>query len=216
MIKIKTNSTNSDWVLTPIAGIVIFVLLYFIASILYPGGSQADTASKGFSWLHNYWCNLLNENGINGKYNPGRYFAITGMLVLCISMAIFWWLFAQLIPFNKRFSIALQVSAIASACCGFFLFTRYHDIVINLTGLLAFVAFAGTFAGLYKTGWRKLFWLGVFNIGLIAINNLIYYNKTYIAYLPVVQKITFVFFLVWICLIDLELFRLGKQSKELA
>jgi hypothetical protein len=136
---------------------------------------------------------------------------MTGMLVLCISMASFWCLFAQMIPFNKRFKITMQISAIASACSGFFLFTRYHDIVINLTGLLAFVAFAGTFAGLYKTGLRKLFWLGVFNIGLIAINNLIYYNKPYIIYLPVVQKITFVFFLVWICLINLKLFRRGKE-----
>ena len=206
----KITNIKSKWVLLPAGGIAIFVLLYFIAAILYPGGSQADKASKGFSWLHNYWCNLLNEKAINGEHNPGRYFAITGMLVLCISMAMFWCLFAQLIPFNKRFSIAMQVSAIASACCGFFLFTRYHDSIINITGLLAFIAFAGTFAGLYKTGWRKLFWFGAFNIVLIAINNLIYYNKPFIAYLPVVQKITFAFFLVWICLIDLELFRQDK------
>jgi hypothetical protein len=207
----KTTNTKNRWVLLPVTGIAVFVLLYFIATILYPGGSQADSASKGFSWLHNYWCNLLNENGINGEYNPGRYFAITGMLVLCVSMAFFWFQFAKLIPFNNQFKIAMQASAIASACCGFFLFTRYHDTIINITGLLAFIALAGTFAGLYKTGWRKLFWLGIFNIVLIAINNLIYYNKPYIAYLPVVQKITFAFFLVWICLINVALFRLGKQ-----
>jgi hypothetical protein len=212
LIQQKGKLAKNRWILLPTAGIVLFVLLYFIATALYPGGSQANASSKGFSWLHNYWCNLLNENGINGEFNPGRYFAMTGMLVLCISMAVFWWLFAQLIPFNKRFQIAMQVSAIASACCGFFLFTHFHDVIINITGLLSFIAFAGTFAGLYKTGWQKLFWLGVFNIALIGFNNLIYYNKPYIVYLPVVQKITFLFFLVWICLIDVELSKFGELS----
>ena len=41
---------KSIWVLTPIFGILIFVVLYIVAALLYPGGSQVDKNSIGFSW----------------------------------------------------------------------------------------------------------------------------------------------------------------------
>lgn len=198
--------------LSPLIGIILFVVAYLLAALLYPGGSQADLHSKGFSWLHNYWCNLLNEKAMNGELNGGRPFAMAGMFILCISMALFWHLFATGMNFKNYRKIFIQVSGILSMGTGFFLFTSHHDIIINITGGLALVAFAGTFTGLYKSGWRKLFWLGVFIVFLIGLNNFIYYNKGLIAFLPVVQKITFLLFLVWIVLINIGLSRLAKQN----
>lgn len=58
---------KSKWLLFPPTGILIFFMLYVVAALLYPGGSQADKASTGFSWMNNYWCNLLNEKAMRRR-----------------------------------------------------------------------------------------------------------------------------------------------------
>ncbi len=100
---------------------------------------------------------------------------------------------------------------------GFFLFTKFNHVQItNLASLFGIVATTGTFWGLYKNGWTTLFYFGLLNILLITINNFSYYDKEYIFYLPIVQIITFAPFLIWICCIDIKLFRLIKNSRQQA
>lgn len=60
----------------PFLGIILFSILYYYSSTLYPGGSQADINTIGFDWVNNYWCNLMNEKGMNGELNQARSFAI--------------------------------------------------------------------------------------------------------------------------------------------
>ncbi len=198
---------NNSWLLLPFFGILLYVLLYIVSTFYYPGGNQADKNFKGFSWLQNYWCNLLDENSINGMHNPARPVALTAMFILCFSLAFFWYIFPVQINFNKLARLAIQLSGFIAMALGIFLFTGYHDIIINIATLFGLVAIIGTFTGLQKLKWKNLFWLGIFNMSLIAINNILYYGKGLLIYLPVVQKITFVFFLIWFCLIDINLYK---------
>ncbi|MDB5246855.1 MAG: hypothetical protein JWQ40_1249 [Segetibacter sp.] len=57
--------------------------------------------SIGFSWTQCYWCNLLNENVINGQGNPARPIALAAMLVLCITLAHLWFIFPQQVGLQK-------------------------------------------------------------------------------------------------------------------
>jgi hypothetical protein len=59
------------------------------ASMLYPGGSQADLQSVGYDWIHNYWCNLMNDQAMNGQSNPAKPFAVVAMVILCLSLLVF-------------------------------------------------------------------------------------------------------------------------------
>ena len=95
---------------------------------------------------------------------------------------------------------------------GMFLFTDLHDTIVNIASLCGIVATVGTFIGLRKLKWPKLFWLGIFNLALVALNNILYYGGGLKLYLPVVQKITFLFFLLWICFITINLYR--RQIKN--
>ncbi len=133
------------------------------------------------------------------------------MLVLCITLATFWYIFPNRIPFKKRTKWLIQISGFLAVAIGIFLFTGFLDYVINIATGFGFIALIGTFTGLYKLKWNKLFWMGLFIIILIALNNLLYYNSNLIYYLPVVQKITFAYFLLWICLIDINLYN-GKLA----
>ena len=59
-------------------------------------------------------------------------------------------------------------------------------------------------------GWRGLFYFGLFNVVLVAINNYIYHFAGSLYWLPLVQKITFLSFLVWVCCVTIRLYRLQK------
>ena len=195
------------WLLTPIFGTLLFVILYCVATLFYPGGSQVDKSSIGFSWTNNYWCNLLNETAINGQPNPAKPIALTGMFVLCLTLSFFWFIFPRQINTSKNLKLSIQVPGILAMTVAFLLFTNInHDLVTNLASLFGAIATIGTFIGLYKNKWFGLFAFGFLNILLVGLNNLCYYNNELIVYLPVIQKISFAAFLIWVCCIDIKLF----------
>jgi hypothetical protein len=203
----RTDKAKNIWLLTPFFGTLIFVLLYFVATVFYPGGSQADKNAIGFSWINNYWCNLLNETAINGHPNPAKPIALTGMFVLCCTLSCFWFIFPTQINISKTLQRTIQVSGILAMTVAFFLFTHLnHDLVTNLASSFGAIATIGTFIGLYKNKLFALFAFGLLNILFVALNNLCYYNNDLIVYLPVIQKISFATFLVWVCCINIKLF----------
>ena len=194
--------------LTPIFGTLLFVILYFIATLFYPGGSQVDKNSIGFSWLNNYWCNLLNEQAINGQNKSAKPIAITAMFILCMTLILFWFLFPTYVIFDKKLARTIKVCGSIAMITGFLLFTKLnHDLITNLASGFGVVATAGVLIGLYKIRWKGLFVFGLLNFLLVGLNNYVYYTKGLIVYLPVVQKITFALFLFWVCSIDLNLYR---------
>lgn len=203
-----TDKAKSIWVLTPILGTIIFIVLYCIATLLYPGGSQIDKNSVGFSWTDNYWCNLLNENAINGQPNPAKPIAMTGMFVLCLTLVFFWFLFTKYINLPKKLKLIIQISGTVAMAIASFLFTKInHDLVTNLASTFGIIATVGTFIGLYKARWFSLLMLGFLNIILVALNNYVYYTRELIIFLPVIQKISFATFLIWLCCMDIKLYR---------
>ena len=198
-------------------GIVLFVILYVVAAALYPGGSQFDRQAEGFSWTNNYWCTLLDKQAINGQYNTARPYATTAMIVLCLSLQIFWFLIPVYLETGKTLKWIIRVSGILAMTIGFLLITNLnHDTITNLASLFGLVATTGTFIGLYKAKWYGLFVFGMVNLLLVALNNYFYYTPGAIRYLPVVQKITFAAFLVWVCSIAINMYMGGKRKAIIA
>ena len=76
-----------------------------------------------------------------------------------------------------------------------------HDLAISVASGFGLLGLTGVFVGLYKKRWFTLFGFGIMNLLLIVLNNYLYYSEVLIHYLPVVQKITFASFLLWIGLI---------------
>lgn len=202
----KTSKVENIWLLVPLIGTLVFLILYIVGSLLYPGGSQMDKHAKGFSWMNNYWCNLLDLYAINGQYNPARPIAMIGMFVLCITIAFFWYLFPKRIEYDKNNKLVIQFSGSLSMSVAMFVFTEMHDTIINAAGLLGIIAIIGSLVGLYKIKWYGLVIFGSINLGLLFLNNYVYHIKTLIVYLPMIQKITFISYLIWICIIDIKFF----------
>lgn len=196
------------YVLIPIFGIILFCVFYFIAALYYPGGSQIDTNAVGFSWRDNYWCNLLDQTAINGHPNQARRPALAGMIFLCLSLVYFWFLFARFINTKVLLAGFIRVTGCLTVLFSLLLFTRLpHDWVTNLVSLSGIMVSLGTIAGVYRLKWNFHFRFGLFNLFLVVINNYFYYHKELIIYLPVVQKVSFVSFLLWICSIAYRLYK---------
>lgn len=198
--------------LTPLFGTLLFTILYITAALLYPGGSQIDTNSQGFSWVNNYWCNLLCERALNGQPNSAKSVADAGLFVLCATLSFFWIVFSNQMHADKKLKLTIKVCGPVSMIISLFLFTNInHDIVTNLASLFGIIATLATLIGLYKIKWFILFFVGLFNLLLVALNNYVYHSSEMIIHLPIIQKISFLSFLIWVCWINIRLYR-QKQT----
>lgn len=209
----ERSNIKSYAVLLPVLGNILFASLYLVAVALYPGGNNADEHAPGFSWLHNYWCNLQGTYAINGAVNTARPVALTAMFVLCVSLALFWFHFAHVAGLTGRRKKLMRFSGVACVSAALFIFTSYHDMLINMTGVLGCIAIVETFLGLRRMKWDKLFVFGVVNLVLIALNNIFYRVKPLLFLLAVTQKITFASCLIWVSLICLQMYRAQMQSR---
>ncbi|HSZ87353.1 MAG TPA: hypothetical protein VK787_15075 [Puia sp.] len=159
--------------------------------LFYPGGSQVDKNSIGFSWTQNYWCNLLNENAVNGQHNSARPIAIIAMFFLCVTLMIFWYIFPKQTGFRKSRKLIVQISGFASMISIMFISTNLHDIVINVATVFGLIAVIGTFIGLLELKWIKLFRVGIFILPLVALNNFLYYKAGLLIYFASCTKNNF-------------------------
>jgi len=202
----QTTRPGKFWIFLPVVGCILFIILYVVAAFLYPGGSGTNKTSVGYNWMENYWCNLLNKTAINGQVNNAKPVAMTAMVILCISLSFFWMFFPVVLQLKKHHRNIIQMAGTASMFAAFLLLTKVdHDLAVNFSSSLGLVAMLGVLVALYQLKWNKLFAFGLFNLLLVALNNYLYYIISDLTYLPIVQKLTFLSFLFWICCIEIKM-----------
>ncbi len=180
------------------AGLILFLVLFIISAQFYPGGSTYDPNAEGFSWIHNYWCNLFHVETIKGEQNPARPLAIFGMGILCLSVAIFFYQFAFLLASQSRWKHWIWIGGIASMVSAFFMFTQYHDELTILASILACLAVIGMLSVLYNQRIKKSQGLAITCMLLLIVNNVIYYSSMGIHYLPIIQKASILLVILWL------------------
>lgn len=189
----------------PLLGILVFAVLYGYATTLYPGGNQADLHAPGFDWQHNYWCDLLSVWADNGQPNPARPVAVSAMLILGAALAFFWYRLAGHLRTGRHWRQTVRVSGIGSMVATGLLLTPLHDTALIVSGGFSLVALAATLVFLHQYRHTRLFLIGLFCMLLLVANNAIYWTKTGLAWLPMLQKVTFLVFLCWIAATSLLL-----------
>ena len=181
----------------PTIGILFFIGIYFYASKLYPGGSQIDVNSVGFDWFNNHWCNLMREYGLNGAINPAKPIAIVGITILCISMIIFFFQFANHFEKNRNWNLSIKISGTLGMLSAVFIFTKYHDIMTTILSISGTVVIIGMIRALHNNHQTFFKTIGLFCILIVALNNFFYYNQNLIKHSPVIQKTAFIVILSW-------------------
>ena len=191
--------------LLPTLGILIFIGIYVYAATLYPGGSQADINSVGYDWRNNYWCNLMSEDAMNGLENPASPVALLGIVVLCSSMTLFFFHFANYFEKNRIWKITIKIAGALAMGAAVFIFTKYHDIMTAISSICGVVVIIGIIRALHKNNLTFFKVGGMICVALLGIVNLFYYNENLIIYLPIVQKVGFIFILSWIVGLNLKM-----------
>ncbi len=191
--------------LLPTLGILIFIGLYVYATTLYPGGSQADINSVGFDWRNNFWCNLMSEDAMNGRENPASPVALIGMVILCSSMTLFFFQFANYFVKNSIWKMTIKIAGAIAMLSAVFIFTKYHDIMTSILSICGVVGIIGIIRALHKNNLTFFKVSGIICMALVGANNLFYYTENLIQYLPIVQKVGFILILAWTVGLNLKM-----------
>jgi hypothetical protein len=179
---------------------IFSLLLLFVATLYYPGGSQADRHSIGFSWMNNYLCNLFDDKAMNGKKNAAMAWAICGMLMLCASFAIFFYRFSKKMPSTGAAKIVRYVGA-GSMAGAFLAVTPLHNLVIIIagTGTVLAIFYITVFVVKSKLHGMKI--LSALCLLSFFASGYLYFTRNYLEWLPIVQKINFLITMIWaLCL----------------
>ena len=203
------------WInLIPYFGIVLFIGLYVYSSTLYPGGSQADLNAEGFSWVNNYWCNLMNANGQNGQVNPARSTAIFAWIVLCMSMMVFFIQFAIILVNIRWWRQVIIIGAVFSMIFASLIFSKYHDLMTTLSSLFGLFVVIGIIREIYRSDLVMYKFLGLLCLILLGLNNFIYYSEAFLQWLPILQKISMAIVLLWILGLNLVLIKTKRALAQ--
>ena len=199
--------TSKFPLLIALLGIGSFVFFYIMAALNYPGGSWVFPNKKGFSFWHNYLCDLLDSYAINGELNTAQFYAIAALGSLCIGLFWLWFYLPRLFE-TKSFNLKImKISGLISLIIIFFLASGNHDTIVRIAGFFGVIAFITCSIELFKADYLNLSLLGVLCLVIFLINYYIYETGFFTESLPVIQKITFVVFIIWFISLDVALYR---------
>lgn len=203
MVAPRTNPAASNparawaaWL--ALAGIGAFIVLYFYAAALYPGGNRFDHRVQGFSHLANYWCDLLEQVAFSGSTNPGRPFAILATVLLPLSLVPFWIQVPVLFRPSSVLQPLVRIAGPAAMMFSILVFSARHDLAINIASVFGFIALTSTLLGLVSMRRAALAALTLVPLGLAGVSYLMWQTGDFPGVMPVVQKMAFAAFFLWI------------------
>src|SRR5688572_15711615 len=101
-------NTMRRWCWITLGALMLFVAAMLAAAASYPGGSWTVPQAQGFSWLRNFWCDLLRSRAINGADNSlGKLLASIGFAALGVALWPYWWVAASVLAGKRKRWVAL-------------------------------------------------------------------------------------------------------------
>jgi hypothetical protein len=189
--------------LLPNFGIMLFLILYFYAASVYPGGTAFNHATIGYSHLFNFWCDLMDPVTYAGVVNPSRPIALIATVLMPLSFIPVWIFLPNLFKTsdwrNHFVRGAGCVTMMLTACV-----PLAHDFIINCAALLGFCALFVTQITLIQSREFKLVMVSAVAIGFALANYLMWRTAFMINLMPMVQKMAFLTFFIWVSVISIR------------
>jgi len=198
---------RKNFVLT---GIILAILFLFVATLFYPGGSQSNPNSVGYHWGDNYLSNLFGVKAVNGADNLSRPWASAGMLFLSAAFGWFFIKFSANMP-SKRSAAVVKYCGAGAMISAFLAITPLHDPIIPVASTLGLIACFYITMFLFKSKLHFLKLLSVICLLLFYTCVYLYFTRTDLNILPVMQKLSLLADIVWV--LSLEYFA-GKAALE--
>ncbi len=213
MSNFKTTIKTVVSGISPTIGICLFFVFFVYSASLYPGGSQANLKSVGYSWQNNYWCELMNVEAMNGNYNPAVPFAVSGIVFLSIGLSSFFYQLPNYCPTSTFKRKLVRFCGVVGTIFATLLFTSFHDQMLIGFSVFTFITIVTALIILNENKEALCFWTGVISILMVQVNNYMYYLRVRVDLIPVIQKLTIVLVLVWVSTLNLY-FYFRKMKKK--
>lgn len=181
----------------PTIGSILFIILITIASIKYPGGSQANEHEIGYCWYNNYLCDVIASVTHSELSHPYYKVGLAAMLCLCGGLSMFFFYFPEWLKLKGPWKPIIKWMGFISMICAMMIFTDLHNIMIAVASILALPALFGIFVTLYKKRIMPVLYFGIFILILLILNNVIYYTDYMVVILPQLQKISCLMVIIW-------------------
>ena len=198
-----------------IAGLGVYLLVFAIAAKGYPGGSTNLPVYNGYSFFHNFLCDVMNPVTQTGVQNEVRPLAIVSHLVLSFTMISFFYLLPEIFSFTNRNTKLTRGFGMLTMFVFIFMYTEYHDAIVTATAVLGTLALIPFFIELPKYQNANLKTLAVACFALSVVVFLIFISKIGYYYLPFIQKMAFVLdgsWVIWVSLIVIRKNKLAAQT----
>ncbi|NND08671.1 MAG: hypothetical protein HKN87_20040 [Saprospiraceae bacterium] len=190
----------------PIVGLGLYLMVFPFAASHYPGGSINIPQDQGYSFFHNFLCDVMNPTTPTGVVNTGRPLAIVSHLILSFAMISFFYLLPKIFDHQNRRTQMIRWFGMLTMFVFVFMYTPHHDYIVTATGILGTMALVPFFIEVQRSDRVSLRRLAYVCYTLSIIVFFIFETKIGFYYLPMLQKITFVFdawWVVWVSLIVL-------------
>jgi hypothetical protein len=183
-------------------GIIIAIILLFIATLNYPGGSLKNEFSVGFDWANNYISNLLSPQAVNGMENAARPWAVGGVLFLSASFGLFFMIFSNKIKVKSAAFVIKYCGILATISAFLTVIPSLHDmmIIISSTPTLLIFFYITVFTLKSKLHFLKIY--SVLALLLFYVATYMYFTSSYLEYLPIMQKTIHLVQIVWVLVLE--------------
>ncbi len=192
--------------LTPLVGILIFILLYFYSASLYPGGQKFNSTTVGYDHLNNYWCDLMDNPTYSGAQNPAQTISLASIVLLALSLLPFYYYLPTLFKPNRTIQNGVRGLGVLAMILTA-LMPLAHDAVISLAGPLGLLAFAASVFCLFQNRHFLLAISALVAVAFAGANFLMWKTGFQLQWMPMVQKFAFLSIFFWISLTTKTLLR---------
>jgi len=193
-----------------LAALAAFCGALMAAVWCYPGGTFLLHDGHGFSFIENFWCDLLRQPAYNGAGNGcSNRLATVAFSLVALALWPFWWEVSHLLPEERRRLVRAlgSVSALATLSVPLLpsdRFPTWHAPAVLLAGGCGFIC--GISCGHFAVRSRRTVpWFAASSVALLlfaSVNLVLYVSVQYLdgpdtVVLPAAQKLATLSLVVW-------------------
>ena len=194
-------------------GLVVSIIMLFIAALLYPGGSPKNINSVGYSFTENYISNLLDYKAVNGAENKARPFGIISVVILGLSSGLAFVRLSQKIE-RKKYSVVIKyLGLILIILSALITIPSLHNLMVTLSSITTLLLVFYVTILLIKSTLQLLKFTSIILLVVFYSAAYMYFTRTGLGYMPIVQKVIHILQIIWI--LGLEYFTIKKDFEHI-
>jgi hypothetical protein len=195
----------------PAVGFALYLIVFTLAALQYPGGSFNLPNASGYSFFHNFLCDVMDPITKAGAFNPARMLAVVSHIILSLTMISFFYMLPEIFENRNRNFFMIRYFGMFTMTVFMLMATSYHDLIVTFTGVLGTLALIPFFIELKNYTDKRLIQLASLCFFMSIVVFFIFETKIGFYYLPFLQKITFVLDAWWVIWVSIIVQRKRKK-----